>query len=357
MAGVFVGTTAQARWHRPDYSAQDDTAQAGPAQDCPTFLPVFDGSSWGRRPTLAGLCSPCFSTVPAVLSVPLHSSATSARFANSAGRARRLQQALSRRWAVLRWPLPALLAWGLAWAVWALALAAHLPTVAAFVLAAAAGLVLAWPCEGGWRRALVVMGFPLSAWALGATSGLPAWGWLLMLLPLLAAYPLRAWQDAPFFPTPADALVGLDKLLPAPQRVLDAGCGLGHGLEALQKVWPQAALHGIECSAPLAWGAALRCALQKTNVKVQRADLWAASWADFDVVYVFQRPESMARVFAKAAQELRPGAHLVSLEFEVPGQRPVARLQGPGRKPLWLYRPAGAAASRAHHSTQAVHCR
>jgi hypothetical protein len=273
------------------------------------------------------------------------------------GRAGRLFQALTRRLAVLRWPLPALLAWGLAWSVWALALVVQVPAAAAFALAAASALLVAWPCAGGWRRAMVVMGFPLSAWALGATSALPAWGWLLMLLPLLAAYPLRAWQDAPFFPTPGDALLGLDKLVGPPQRVLDAGCGLGHGLAALRKVWPQASLHGIECSAPLAWGAALRCAVHKTKASVQRADLWACSWADFDVVYVFQRPESMARVFAKAALEQRPGAYLVSLEFEVPGQRPVARLQGPGRKPLWLYRPAGAKVPKANHSTQAVHCR
>jgi SAM-dependent methyltransferase len=262
-----------------------------------------------------------------------------------------------RRFAALPWPAPALLAWAGAWALWHLALALQAPPALALALGSGFGVSLAWPCVGRLRRGLVALGFPLSALTLGAASALPAWSWLLLLLPLLAAYPLRAWQDAPFFPTPFDALDGLDQRLPAPKRVLDAGCGLGHGLLALRRVWPQAELHGIEWSAALAWLASKRCHLQGHPVAVRRADMWATTWSGFDMVYVFQRPESMARAFAKAALELAPGAHLVSLEFEVPGQRPVARLQGPGRKPVWVYRPAGAQAFRAKHSTQAVRCR
>jgi SAM-dependent methyltransferase len=345
------------------FVCRSSTEAASSAPRSGGFLPVFKHSPGGRRPTLVCFGSLGRLTVPAVLSVPLRSRANATRRVGNASPAspasatKRLQRALSRRLATLHWPLPALLAWIGAWCIWAVAVAAQLPSTVAFVLASAASLWMAWPCKGSMRRGLVLMGFPVSAWALGAASALPAWAWLLMLLPLLAAYPLRAWQDAPFFPTPSQALQGLDKLVGTPLRVLDAGCGLGHGLDALRTLWPQAKLHGVEYSAPLAWGAALRCAVCKTKATVQRGDLWATPWSDFDVVYVFQRPESMARVFAKAAKEQRPGAWLVSLEFEVPGQRPVARLQGPGRKPLWVYQPAGALARAAKHSTQAVRCR
>jgi SAM-dependent methyltransferase len=194
-----------------------------------------------------------------------------------------------------------------------------------------------------WRQGIAALGFPLSALVLSTSTGLPAWAWLLMLLPLLAAYPLRAWRDAPFFPTPVDALQGVDKVIEQPLRVLDAGCGFGHGLSALRLVWPQAELQGVEWSALLVWGAKLRCRMQGLRACVWRGDMWATPWAGQDVVYVFQRPESMPRVFAKAARELSPGAWLLSLEFDVPGQKPTARLQGPGRKPLWLYQPAGKA--------------
>lgn len=237
----------------------------------------------------------------------------------------------------LPWPLPAVLAWAAGWLAWRAGLAAGGSPLAALALAAAASAVVALPVGGAWRRAIAVAGFPLALLALGAAGRVPPWAWLLPLLPLLALYPLRAWRDAPLFPTPHDALQGLDALVGQPARVLDAGCGLGHGLAALRRLWPQAVLAGVEWSPLLAWAAARR----HPGADVRRGDMWAGSWAGFDLVYLFQRPESMARAYRKAADEMAPGQWLVSLEFAVPGVPPVASLQGPGRKPVWVYQPAG----------------
>ena len=245
----------------------------------------------------------------------------------------------------LRWPLPAVLAWAAGWSACLLAARLGWPSGAGFLAGAAASLLLAWPCAGLWRRALAAGGFPLSALALGAAGHWPAWVWLLLLLPLLAAYPLRAWRDAPFFPTPHDALLGLEVITGQPRRVLDAGCGLGHGLLALRRLWPQATLAGVEWSGVLSLLAAWRC--RGVAARVRRGDMWAGSWAGYDLVYVFQRPESMQRVYDKARHELAPQAWLVSLEFAVPGVEPVARLQGPGRRSVWIYQPAAQAADAA----------
>ena len=250
----------------------------------------------------------------------------------------------------LRWPLPAVLTWAAAWGLWSAATALALPATPAFLIALAAGAALAWPCDTAWRRTLAAAGFPLSAWVLGAAAVLPPWVWLLLLLPVLAAYPMRAWRDAPFFPTPPAALAGLDGVVGSPQRVLDAGCGLGHGLQALRRLWPAASLHGLEWSVPLSWAAAWRC--RAAQVQIRRGDMWAASWAGHDLVYVFQRPESMARVYEKARRELAPTAWLVSLEFAVAGQTPWAVLEGPGRRPVWIYRPAAKTAARTVVQTQ-----
>ena len=57
-----------------------------------------------------------------------------------------------------------------------------------------------------------------------------------------------------------------------------------------------------------------------------------------NVVYVFQRPESMARAWAKACAELPPGGWLISLEFEVPGVPPSFGPQGGDGRPVWGYR-------------------
>ena len=236
-----------------------------------------------------------------------------------------------------RWPLPALLAWAAGWmAMLALGRMQALPPALAMVggvLVAAAPALFAGTF---WRRVIVAAGFPLSLLASGAGAVLPPWAWLLPLAALALAYPVTAWRDAPVFPTPRDALAGLDRhvALGASASVLDAGCGLGHGLRALRAVWPQARLAGVERSWPLAVATRLRCPW----ARVARGNMWRASWAAHDLVYLFQRPESMVRALAKADAEMRAGSWLVSLEFEAAGRRPHARMDMPSGRPVWIYR-------------------
>ena len=198
----------------------------------------------------------------------------------------------SRLAVVLPWPLPALLAWGGAWAAQQALRGSGFADGAAFAVAALAGALLAGLAgPNRWRWGLGAAGFPLLALGTGLT--LPAWAWLAAAAVLAAAYPLRAWRDAPFFPTPSGALEGLAEAVPLPPgaRVLDAGCGLGHGLAALHAVYPRAQLEGVEWSRPLAWLAARRC----PYARVERGDMWGRSWSGQRLVYVFQRPESMPR--------------------------------------------------------------
>lgn len=236
----------------------------------------------------------------------------------------------------LVWPLPALLAWGTCWALFIALSRLAAPLSLAIGLAIALGLVLALPLSTRWRRIFVAAGFPLSLAASGLAAGLPGWAWLLALAALVLLYPLNTWRDAPMFPTPHDALRGLASLAPlhAGAQVLDAGCGLGDGLRELRREYPLARLAGVEWSWPLR----LLCALRCRFARVSRGDLWASDWSQQDLVYLFQRPESMPRALEKASRELRPGSWLASLEFEVPGVRPSASLRRPGRKPVWLYR-------------------
>ncbi len=254
----------------------------------------------------------------------------------------------------LPWPLPALAAWALAWLLllWLRGQGAAAPL--ALLLGVGVGGAAACLADTRLRAAVTAAGFPLSLGASGA-AGLPAWGWLLPLALLLALYPRRAWRDAPLFPTPRAALDALAQALPLPPgaRVLDAGCGLGHGLRALRRAYPQARLEGIEWSWPLALLARATCA----QATVRRGDLWAQGWRDYALVYLFQRPESMPRALAKAAAEMPPGSWLASLEFEAAGWQPQQVLRCADGRPLWLYRlplrraavaPAAAAAGARH---------
>jgi len=184
------------------------------------------------------------------------------------------------------------------------------------------------------RSVALAFGFPVSLWFLGSTS-MPAWVWLLPLLFVVWIYPMRAWRDAPVFPTPLHALKDLPRwaTLPAHARILDAGCGAGDGLLALRLAYPQSQCIGIEFSRPLSWVARLRCPW----AQVRCGDIWNDDWGAYDMVYLFQRPETMPRAVAKAQQEMKPGSWLVSLEFEAKDLQPTAMAQASEDRPVWLY--------------------
>ncbi len=234
----------------------------------------------------------------------------------------------------LPWPLPALIAWSLAWLLFA-ALRPHAGPAGALLAGCTLGTAASLWGDRWWRRVLIALGFPLSL-ALSGSAALPAWSWLVPLALLLAVYPLNAWRDAPLFPTPRAALAQLPANIPLPDgvRILDAGCGLGAGLRALRAAYPAARLEGIEGSALLRGLCALRCPW----AHVRHGDLWRADWSGYGLVYLFQRPESMPHAAAKARAELAPGAWLVSLEFPLPDQEPTRRWSAPDGRPLWAYR-------------------
>lgn len=206
------------------------------------------------------------------------------------------------------------------------------------VLACALGAVLARGQGSLMRRMLVLLGFPMSLAASGLAGALPAWAWLLPLGLLVLVYPRQAWGDAPLFPTPSGALDPLASLAPlGPHaRLLDAGCGVGDGLIALRRAYPGAGIEGVEWSGLLCQLARWRCPW----ARVQRGDMWSQSWAPYALVYLFQRPESMDRAWAKACAECVPGSYLVSLEFEVVHRKPLAEFQARNGKTVRLYQVA-----------------
>lgn len=236
---------------------------------------------------------------------------------------------------LLPWPLPALVAWAGAWIVFVALVRADIGALVAMVIATALGIAVAFLASTRWRRLFVAAGFPLSLFASGLAGDVPTWAWLLPLGLLLVLYPINTWGDAPVFPTPSGALRGLAKLAPLPPgaSIVDAGCGLGDGLRELDAAYPDAAITGWEWSWPLRFACAARCRF----ATVRRVDIWNADWSGFDMVYLFQRPESMPRAAEKAARELKPGAWLASLEFPALDLKPTKTLDAVEGKRVWLY--------------------
>lgn len=226
------------------------------------------------------------------------------------------------------WPTSALLTWGLGWFLWRLV---EPPFGAAAALLVCS--VSAWAHRRPMRRWITLAGLPLALLAHGVAW--PAWMWLLLLLVGLALYPPSRWSEAPLFLTPARALEGLAQrlVLPVGRRILDAGCGTGAALQALHREFPDACLAGTEASALLAAWARWRCPW----AVIRRGDLWAEDWSGVDLVYVFLRPETMAKILLKARAELRPGAYLLSLDFPLPEVQPHARWPVGDVHQLYLY--------------------
>jgi len=240
----------------------------------------------------------------------------------------------------LTWPVPALLVWMVAWLLFLgpmlVPTAPAKPWLGLFLGVSWSLWATRW-AGTAWRSTLMALGFPVSLSLMATLSGsAPAWLWLLPLLLLMVVYPIHAWRDAPLFPTPTGALQALARHAPLPAQalILDAGCGLGDGLKALRSAYPLAQYHGIEWSWPLRALCALRCPW----AKVRQGDIWQADWSRYDLVYLFQRPESMARAAARAKAQLAPGAWLVSLEFEVSEWKPLAVLPTAQGRKIWVYR-------------------
>jgi hypothetical protein len=196
---------------------------------------------------------------------------------------------------------------------------------AAFVAALALTAAVAWWIDASrWRRIFVLAGFPLSVVASGwSAPALPAWAWLLPLALLLAVYPMQAWRDAPVFPTPARALAGLAAAAPLaaapgcwmPAAAWAPACARCARVPAGPARGPRMELAAgpgrAGCAA--AGGHRRQCGAATSGPPTGRGH---------DLVYLFQRPESMPRALDKAGRELRAGAWLVSLEFEAAGWRP-----------------------------------
>ncbi len=235
----------------------------------------------------------------------------------------------------LNWPLPALFAWCTSWLLFQGLRELGAAEWIAFLVATLWGSLLSKLAHTSMRKALVFLGFPLSMGLASGTFSLPPLGWLLLLGPVLLVYPRSAWRDAPFFPTPKKALQDLPRHVPLQKdaRILDAGSGLGDGLIALRKAYPNVALHGLEMSWPLRLLSALRCRW----ARIEQGDIWLADWSGYHMVYLFQRPESMPRAVEKAQADLRPGCWLVSLEFEAAELQPYAFISNPGERPVWIY--------------------
>ena len=244
-----------------------------------------------------------------------------------------------------RLPLAAILGAQLAGAAAALALFAVLPPgplrsalPLALLQGAVAAAVAVWRGAPRWWWLIHAAFAPLLVLALRLP--VPPLAWLAGFALLAAVFWRTDVSRVPLYLSNAATADALAALLPAgPCRVVDLGCGHGGLLLRLAAARPDAAFTGVE-HAPLPWLVGRLRAQRRANVGIRHGDLWRADLGAADVVYAFLSPAPMARLWAKACAELRPGALLVANSFPVPDVVPTRTVDVGDRRGtrLFVYR-------------------
>jgi cyclopropane fatty-acyl-phospholipid synthase-like methyltransferase len=108
------------------------------------------------------------------------------------------------------------------------------------------------------------------------------------------------------------------------ETVYDLGCGDGRILIAAARDFGAKAV-GIELSPVLARRSREQAEAMGLGhrVSVIEGDLLAADLRDADVVSLYLMTEANSQLRPKLERELKPGARVVSLEFEIRGWKPV----------------------------------
>lgn len=198
-----------------------------------------------------------------------------------------------------------------------------LPWFGVALLQGALAAALTWRCGlAPWWRAIQLL-FPLAL--LGADSlHIPPLAFLLAFIFLLGLYWSTFRTQVPFYPSGAAVWDAVAQLLPAKPgvRLIDIGSGLGGLVLELARRRPDGAITGIEL-APLPWLASrLRARLARSPARFVRGDYERLDFGQYDAVFAYLSPAAMAALWRKAAREMRPGAMLLSYEFDIPVKAP-----------------------------------
>ncbi len=112
------------------------------------------------------------------------------------------------------------------------------------------------------------------------------------------------------------------------ETVVDLGSGDGRLLLAAARLGCRAV--GYEINLFLVWFTRLQALAGRLRgrVDVRWSDFWRADLSEADVVFVYGFSDLMEKIRNKLRNELKPGARVVSLRYELPGWTPREEADG-----------------------------
>ena len=162
-----------------------------------------------------------------------------------------------------------------------------------------------------------------------ASARVPA---LVLVVGLIAAAPSASAEapDIGYLPTPqaaVDKLLELAQVRPG-QLVYDLGCGDGRIVITAARRYRA---RGIGVDIDPAMVRRSRANVRRRGVArlvtIRQADIFDIDFSDADVVTLYLLPELNARLLPQL-KKLKPGARIVSYEFDMPGARPARIYRG-----------------------------
>ena len=124
----------------------------------------------------------------------------------------------------------------------------------------------------------------------------------------------------------------------AGQLLVDIGCGDGRVLRQVRRRYGVRAV-GYEVNL-LAYVKAKLLCFGRKNIQIKLGNFWHADLSEADVVFCYLFPDVMRDLGGKLKSDLKPGALVVSCNFDLPGFIP-ERILRPGNSlhndPIYIY--------------------
>ena len=121
----------------------------------------------------------------------------------------------------------------------------------------------------------------------------------------------------------------------------DLGCGDGRVVVEAAKRYPIKRAVCVEIRSDLAAEAVMRAKREgvEEKVLVLNTDFFEVGLWDADAVYMYLLTSINDALRPKLERELRPGARVVTLDFEIPGWKPARIIGGAGwQKTIYVYK-------------------
>jgi SAM-dependent methyltransferase len=152
----------------------------------------------------------------------------------------------------------------------------------------------------------------------------------LALLMLLASPRPSTQPDIGYLPTPQPAVEQMLKLagVKPGERVYDLGCGDGRIVITAARRFGARGI-GVELDPGLVRRARANVRRHGLGgrVEIRQADIFTIDFSDADVVALYLLPELNVRLLPQL-RKLKPGARIVSFDFDMPGVPPAAVIHG-----------------------------